>query len=244
MATLPTAGPPAALTLTTFRSNIRSGLNETTTIFWTDPEIDFSVNFVKDELWKVIKHAREDFFLYRSGTTPWRSLSIVDGTHSYELWSDVSEIRQIIPDPTVTDGTELYTFHPLNISHPEFIKARLASTTTDPGTPTEFFYDLVGSQHDGVYLIHFAPTPQANLTALVSYIRSLPDMTTADHTCDIPPEHHKIMIPMAVDYLLLKDRDDGYRIWRERWIEGREWVKATTDRRETAATEYVTAFNP
>src|SRR3990167_10081492 len=111
MATLPTAGPPTALTLTTFRQHIRSGLNEKSPIFWDQSEIDFAVNFVKDELWKVIKNNREDFFLYRSGTTPWRSLSIVDGTHSYALWSDVSEIRQIIPDPTATDGTQLYIFH-------------------------------------------------------------------------------------------------------------------------------------
>ena len=246
MASLPPAAPPAAQTLSVLRTQTRNSLNETSTIFWGNSEIDFAINLCKDELWKVIREAREDFFLYRSSTTPYRSLSIVANTHSYELWSDLVEIRQIIPDPSATDGTEEYTYTPLDVSHPDFIAARLTSTgtTATSGYPSRFFYDIIGSQHDGVFLLHIAPTPQIAHTTFITYIRSLPDMTSDDHTCDIPPEHHKIIVPMAADFLMKKDRDNGYAIWREDWKERLAGVKASIAYRQTAKTEYVQRFDP
>ena len=242
---LPVNAPPAPMMLSEFRTQVRNGLNETSTLFWVDTEVNWAVNFVKDELWKIIKDAREDFFLYLTGTTPYYSLSIVANTHTYTLPTDLVEVRQIIPDPTATDGTEGYRYTNLDINHPDFIRARLSSTgvSATAGTPTEFYYDLVGSKYDGTLYLHLAPTPQTSHTIFITYIRSLPDMITDSHTCDIPPEHHKIMVPMTISYLMMKDRDQGYEIWKADWKDRLNQVKSTIAKRQTAGGETVISFS-
>lgn len=153
-----------------------------------DPSIVNALNEGKNELVKIIRQAREDFFLTNtSGTIAAVTSVYVAG--SITLPSDFVELKDI---HITTTGYEGISFEPRDISSKDFKDGLLITPSSD--VPWRFMYDITGLSE-----MLLSPASGVALTYQMGYVASPPDMALpTDSPTTIPAEHHDFIVTWAV----------------------------------------------
>ena len=151
--------------------------------FWADGEIDTYINLAQDELYKVIRRARADYFtrILRSTDSPIQilgqlfdpaTLTWVAGTGNYQLPTDFVRMK-LITDLS-TDRIRLLAS---DIAKSEF---KVLMTQDGGSTAREYLYDILG-----IRTLIFRPIPQEVRDFEFVYERRLPrlkDLSTGTVT--------------------------------------------------------------
>ena len=153
-----------AETLATTTTLVRDNLDEASSGYWTDVEIQRKILRRLRELWSRIIGVRDDWY---KSTTP-ATITLVSGTLKYALPAGFFRAASI---RTSTSGKEAVQWVYMSCKDPRFIEGQRADVTySDPGI---IYYDI-----EGVTSIVVSPLPRATLAGSLEYYTLPTDPTT------------------------------------------------------------------
>ena len=171
-----------------------------------ETQIANALNEAKDEVCKIIRQGREDWFL--TTTTGTISTATAPNYSSISLPSDFSELKEIL---ITQSGYEHISFKYMDQSDPRFKDALISGGSILSGQGG-FYIDLIG-----ISTMIFAPGFDTALPYKLSYIQTVPDMTKrSDTLTQIPAEHHRILISWAVCEILRSLGDPRLAAYEEK----------------------------
>jgi hypothetical protein len=177
---------------------IRENLDETTSGYWTDPEIARKIVRSYRELWSRIIAIRDDWF---KSTTP-ATITLVADTLRYSLPADFFRAAAI---RTTTSGKESVSWRWMSSKDPRFIDGQRADVTyTDPGV---IYYDI-----EGVAKIVVSPLPRTALVAAMDYYTLPTDPAT---TFGLPDPVLRYVEAGATAGCLAKGPVGALQYWRD-----------------------------
>lgn len=147
-----------------------------------------ALNEGKNELAKLVRQAREDWFL--TTTTGTISTAAAPNYSSISLPSDFAELKELL---ITQSGYEHISFKYMDRSDSRFKDALISGGSILSGQGG-FYYDLVG-----VSTMIFAPGFDTALPYTMTYIATVVDMTKrSDSPSLLPAEHHDFLVTWAV----------------------------------------------
>ncbi len=189
-----------------------------------------ALNEGKDELVKLIRQSREDWFLTTvSGTI---SAAAAPNYSSLALPADFAEIKELM---ITRSGYEGISFAYMDRSDPRFKNAQI-SGSTDAGD--DHYYDLVG-----VTTMVFAPGFSEALPYTMTYIATVADMTKRSDTPALPAEHHRFIITWAVADVLRSLGDPRLSAYDEKLAYQRNSVIEAVNSTDIKEPRFARAFD-
>lgn len=226
---------------TTLITNIRDELNEplsasdllvsTAGNIWTNSFLLENLNKGKDQLWDIIRRAREDYFQTSS------TISITTSTKEYAL---VSDFRQLKGLKCTTQGYEYLLFRRVDQGTEEF---QIRDAAPSPGNvnANEMIYDIIAQAK-----LKFADFAPAALTLNYDYIQILADYTlSGSSTTNINDELLDYAEAYAIYLSLLKNPEDKrIPLWRDRIKSLEEDVFMGVSKRNIRESRYAPPYDP
>lgn len=193
-------------TLLQMRTKVRQNLDEIAPGFWTNANLNESINSGKDRCWSEIRKLEEDYFdVTRSSsdgsqtilgeTYDCASFAIASGVRDYTLPPDYAEMKTI---ECITVGQEHLRFTYRLSTDPQF-RAALARTT--PEDPNGFLYTIIG---DATWRI--APPSNTALAIRLTYVAIVADLEADSDTLALPWPMHRAVEEYATADALMGDR--------------------------------------
>lgn len=211
---------------------------------YTPDQLKSFINEGKDEVWKALVEASEDYFLQFTVTTPSQSNTFAAlnvATREYALPGDCLRPRLI---EVLTPGYERTRFTYRKIHNPDFISQRNQSTAAGSSgsqsvfmTPPEEYFYTIGGKNTFI----LARYPEVAFTLKVWYVRALADLTDGSSLDETVAPFKADITNFAVKRATAVGKDAaGFAVWSESWRSSIiNTVQAAGPRSETNAI-YVT----
>ena len=214
--------PPVGLGLMLLQA--RNRLRDLSVRVWTEPALIYSANEGKNELCKLLRHTREDYFLTSSpGNIP---VSTPGNPSEAPLPADFAEFKDIEP---TTPGMLNVIFSPLDRADPAFREAVVSQPPVTDGSV--IYYDIVANAK-----IQFAPGLTSVLAYKLYYIQYVPDMAVhTDVPSQIPTEHWDFIVNWMVVDALRAANDPRYQMWSDKLKMQTDLVVNAAQQRRVAA---------
>jgi hypothetical protein len=199
---------------------------------WNDPELLQAANEGKNELVKIIRQAREDYFV--TTTTGTITTASSPNPSVITLPADFAELKQI---EVTTSGREDIRFTHLDRANPQFQDA-LVNGQGFAGGVGQFYYDIMGLDR-----MELAPGADEALGYLIYYVKTIPDMTApTDTPTGIPPEHWDAIVTWMVCEALRSMGDNRLVAYEDKLSRQLENVVASVNARQIREAEFVRGF--
>ncbi len=190
-----------------------------------------ALNEGKNELAKIIRQAREDFFV--TTTTGTISSAVSPNPSVISLPADFAELKQL---EITSSGRETIEFQYLDRSDPDFHRLLLDTQSLGAGVDC-LFYDIIGST------IEIAPPLDISLAYKMYYVSTVPDMVgITDTPALIPVEHHDYVVTWAVAEGLRSAGDNRYELYLEKLKAQEAGVIDCVNARQIKDPEYVRGY--
>ena len=224
--------PPVGLGLMLL--NARNRLRDLSVRIWSEPNLIASANEGKNELCRLMRHTREDYFLL--STTGTISTTSSGNPSEITLPSDFAEFKDI---EAMTPGFTGVAFSPLDRTDPHF-KDLVANQAANPLTDGEtIYYDIISRA-----TMQFAPGLTAALAYRLWYVQVVPDMVThLDVPTPIPSEYYDFITNWIVTDALRSANDPRYQSFQNKIDKQAElMVNAAQQRRVSADPKFARAY--
>lgn len=207
------------------------------------------INEAKDEIWSVLKKENEDYFVVPTQSTDQtqttyfpRDLNnnplttLLPTSRSYLLPTDLREVKFI---EVTTPGLEQRTFEYRRVTDVEFKVARRSSSIDQTPNPTNtYLYTILGSNR-----FEMAQFPESNLSLVLWYVQSIPDVEAGDPVASILLPYSKKIADYAVKKAMLGMQDPSqFALWVEEWKADVLTVATSAGPRNQADAEFVEDF--
>lgn len=170
---------------------------------WTEPELVAAANEGKNQLVKIIRQAREDFFF--TTTTGTISTTTAPNPSTVTLPSDFIELKDL---RVTSNGYESIDFVFLDRVDPKFRYA-LQMGGDFSGGGGVFYYDIMGMS-----TLVLAPGSDIEMSLAIDYIQYVPNMTLpSDTVASIPEEHQDYIVNHIVCECLRETGDPNLRAY-------------------------------
>lgn len=195
------------------RTAVRDNLDETSSGFWTDDQLNRMLNRAKDRVWMEVRKVKDDFFdITRSSTDGAltilgeaynaSSFALAVGTRDYTLPPDVAEVALI---EVITTSYEDVRFIKRALSHPDM---RSALALREPTSPGLIYFALLGER-----TLRIAPMVDVALDIRLTYTAVVPDLASEGDTLEMPHPLYKAVEEYATASALKMDRDPNAAAW-------------------------------
>lgn len=210
----------------------RMRLRDLTVRTFQEPLLVAALNEGKNELVKIIKQARENFF--ESTGTGTITAVAKPNPSDITLPTDFAELRQLA---ITTAGFEDIGFVKQSQSHPLFVQALLDGGSFGTGQGM-FYYDFVG-----LTTLRLAPGSDTDLAYRIDYISMVADMTKPDdYPVGIPSEHYDFIVTWAIADCLRSIGDPKLIAYENKLKFQAESVMASVGSRQVREPRFVRAF--
>lgn len=188
-----------ATALTSIVTNSRVHLIEPSASFWSDAELLQHAQLACQDLWKAIIDLYQDYFLTIDET----NVSMAASSNTLTgVPADMFRVKSI--EPRTLDLNANVLFRPLDITHPDFLRAR-AEAAVD-GAGHIIFYDIVSTGSPaGTPTIYVAPQLNATVPLRLIYI---PTLSTSLTNNPIPGHSDNAVMAWVIAYARAKERED------------------------------------
>lgn len=188
-----------ATALTSIVTNARVHLIEASASFWSDAELLQHAQFACQDLWKAIIDLYQDYFLTIDETNVSQAASTSTLTG---VPADLFRVKAI--EPRTLDLNTNVIYRPLDLTHPDFMRAR--AETTVGGAGQIIYYDIVSTGAPaGTPTIYVAPQLSAALLLRLIYI---PTLSTSLTNNPIPGHSDNAVMAWVIAYARAKERED------------------------------------
>ena len=228
-------------TLTQLRAALRVNLDEPTSGFWTDANLNLLINRAKDRCYSEVRKAAQEYFIVTRSSTDGAltilgesytasSFAIVASTRDYTLPPDFAEMVTI---ECITSGQEHQRFAFRPATDPQF-RGVLAQTTAV--TPAGFLYTILGER-----TLRIAPMSDTALDLRLTYIFVVADLSADADTLEMPYPLYMAVEEYAAGQALMMDRAPEAAAWEAR---GNSTVARFlgSNVRQSTEPEYVVGF--
>lgn len=197
---------------------------------WTELELVAAANEGKNELTKIIRQAREDYFV----TTATGSVSATTAPNptTITLPSDFAELKKI---EITTSGYEDVHFEPMDLADDRFHSALVDGPSS---SPQSFYYDIYGSD-----TLVLAPGAGISLAYKIHYVQTVPDMELLTATpTRLPREHWDWIVTWIVCEALRSGEDNRLVNYERKLGYQTENILNSVNARQIAKPEFVRGF--
>jgi hypothetical protein len=212
-----------AVGLGLFLLQARNRLRDLSVRIWSEPSLIYSANEGKNELSRMLRHTREDYFL----TTITGTISAPAAATAAEiaLPADFAEFKDI---EATTPGFTNLLWSPLDRTDPVFRDRVVNAGTLSDGMAV--YYDIVARA-----TMQFAGISSA-LAYKLYYIQLVPDMVLhSDVPTPIPTEYYDFIINWIVTDALRSANDPRYGAFFDKLKMQTELVVNAAQQRRVAA---------
>jgi hypothetical protein len=195
-------------------------------------EILAALNEGKNELVKLMRQADENFF----ETTVEGTISSTTSPNysTISLPSNFAELRNL---QVTSAGLEDTIFINLSQSDNRFRQALLDHGSFANGASV-LYYDFMGKDS-----IIVAPGLDIDMTYLMHYIRTIPDMIYPnDYPIEIPPEHIDYIVTFAICECMRTIGDERLAVYLEKLDKQEQTVIASINTRQSKEPKFVTGY--
>jgi hypothetical protein len=213
-------------------TQVRLKMDDLGVRIFSEPEIIADLNEGKNELVKIIRQARENYF----ETSVARTISTTTSPNysSIALPADFSEMRDI---KVTNAGYEDIGFLKMSQSDERFKQALIDGGNFSAGHGI-FFYDFYGESS-----IIFSPGADLDLGVNLLYIQTIPDMALpTDYPTGIPIEHSDFMVTWAVTESLRKLADERLGSFESKRDFQQEAIINSINSRQIKEPQFVVGF--
>lgn len=193
-----------ATTFTTLIARVRIQLTETTATFWTDAEIQSTLEDGARDLWRRLVDLYEHHFVTHdeSSVSLTASSNVLTGTPA-DVYKIVSIEPRTLGDSSLTPGL---IFSPKNWNSPEFKIARAEGTV--PARMREILYAIFNAGAPvGAPTVRVAPQINAAVDLTMLYVPTLGTLTGASNN-PIPGEADNALVAWGIAYSRARERED------------------------------------
>lgn len=154
------------------------------------------------------------------------TLSIISGTGTYAVDSDVETINQILIT-SLNNEKQL-----VNIDKDEFRASHPNTSDDSTGNPSYWYESdptINSTTNAQTKNISIYPIPNANLTASYTYTRSLPAMATDAASPSFNAKYHHILADYAIWQYYERETDESGNpmYWQSKWNQDLAWLIET-----------------
>ena len=203
------------------------------------------LNMGKDELWSILKEAKDEYFQVFSQNTnsanPYYFPPLNTTTREYTLPEDLRSI-EFIECPTLETGGVSATFTYAKLNSPAFREARRTSNELggpDPNsTGQHYIYSIAG--HDQFVLASYPSQPYQ---IILWYTAAIPDFEMSDTLSDFLFPYLKKIAEYAAKKAMLGVQDAGqFTAWKSEWKDSIINMTQTASTRNAADPIFVEDF--
>jgi hypothetical protein len=199
---------------------------------FTEIELIAAANEGKNELAKIIRQAREDFF-YKTATGTF-STTTAPNYSEITLPADFSQLKDI---EVTTAGYEWTEFAPCDISDPRFKEAARYGGSYGGGSGTAY-YDVVGNTK-----VVFAPGFDVALDYRMRYISVVPDLRyPTDTIAPIPLEHFDYIVTYVVAECMREGENPAYQLWLDKLERQKDMIVESINTVQIRDPKYVRGY--
>jgi hypothetical protein len=225
--------PPVGLGLMMLQA--RNRLRDLSVRNWSEPSLIASANEGKNELGRLLRHTREDYFV--TSVTGTISVTASGNASEITLPNDFAELKDI---ECMTATFQNIQFSQLDRSDPMF-KELIFNQASYPVTDRMMIYhDIIGR-----ITMQFAPGLSTALAYRLWYVQVVPDMVMhTDVPTPIPPEYYDFIVNWVVTDALRSANDPRWAAFQAK-IDKQTGliVNAAQQRRVAADPKFARAFD-
>lgn len=197
-----------------------------------EPQLVYAANEGQAELVRIMRQAREDFFLATVSDT--MSVATKPSPTDITLPSDFFELKDIT---VTTSGYESVGFIHLDKSDVRFHQALNEGGSVGNGQGS-FYYDIIG-----LGTLRFAPGTNLQLSVDIDYIKQVADMSApGDSPSDIPAELHYFIVTWMVAESLRSLGDQRLVSYEKKLSDQRTSVIQSVNARQIREPVFVTGY--
>lgn len=200
------------------------------------------LNEGKNEVWMILKSLRADWFMTSSQNTDSTKNNFFDkmsqASRQYTLPNNYHEMKFIeVLDVGMEDTEFIYR----DMATSEWKDLRRSNTNQAPNSTSniQYHYDIVGKNQ-----LLLAEYPQINFTAVLWYVRMVPDFSINDPIDEIVYPYASKIAMYATKLLMLTNQDpEMWKAWKDEWKEGVQRIAMSASPRQIADTVYVESWD-
>jgi hypothetical protein len=200
---------------------------------WRDPELVLAANEAKNELVKIIRQSKRDYFTTAStfSISPAPAQWIPTG---FVLPDDFSQLKDI----QITDaGYEWIQFVHIDMADPRF-KQMIETGGSFASGEGFFYYDIAGRES-----VIVAPSPDIVLNGIMYYSQTVPDMAfPTDEPTGIPIEHQDFIVNFIVCECLRETNDPQLSGYLDKLEKQREMLLESLADQQVREPQFVRGF--
>jgi hypothetical protein len=199
---------------------------------FSEPDLIAAANEGKNELVKIIRQAREDFFL--SSTTSTITVATPPNPSEITLPDDFMELKEIM---VTSSGFEDLAFVYKDFADPEFRQALIDGGSFSSGQGS-FYYDIVAEK-----TLRMAPGTDLALSVKIQYIPAIADMELpTDYPAGLPTEHSDFIVTWMICEGMRSVQDDRLGSYEAKLGYQRDSVIASVNQRQVREPQFVKGF--
>lgn len=199
---------------------------------WQEIELRAAINEGKNELAKLIRQSRRDYFISESTGTI--GIATAPNPSLITCPVDFIELKEI---EVTTSGFTFLEFIHMDSSDPQFRRMLRIGGSFGSGSGF-FFYDV-----RGVSQILLAPGTDIALDYKMAYVQTIPDLTLpTDEPTLIPSEHHDFIVTYAVCECLREMRDEQLPDYLDKLQRQREMIAESVADNQIKEPVFVRSF--
>lgn len=157
------------------------------------------------------------------------TLSLVDGTETYALASDVGTVKQMLLTSPANDEKEIQL-----IDTETFRRMNPATSNDSKGIPDYYYFiePTVGATNIESKNINFYPIPDDSYTATYTYRRNSDFMAADTDYPSFDERYHHILADYAIWQYYERETDESGNpmYWQNKWNQDLDWLIETYPR--------------
>ena len=194
-------------TLSDLRTAVRDYLDESSSSFWTDAQLNRYINRARDRVWNEVRKLGEDYYMVTrpaaDGTLTilgesfdCSGLGITVGGTTLTLPQDFAEVKLI---QVTTGGYENIRVEYRDLTHPDM---RDAMDVPSNITPSIYYFDVIAER-----TLRYAPKSDTALSLSITYVQRFDDLSSDSDTLTMPYPFFMAVEHYAVASAMLQDRN-------------------------------------
>jgi hypothetical protein len=216
-----------------FLLQARNRLRDLSVRIWAEPSLIYSANEGKNELARILRHTREDYFVKTiTGTI---STATAGNPSELTLPTDFAEYKDM---EVTTPGYFNIAFSPLDRTDPNF--RALVVTPVPVSDGITVYFDIIARG-----TMQIAPGLSLALGYKLYYVHVVPDMVLHTDIPDpIPPEYHDFIVNWIVTDALRSANDPRFAAFNDKLkMQSELMLNAAQQRRVAADPKFARAFD-
>ena len=221
-----------AATLETMLVLTRIKLKDLKVRQWSEPELVAAANEGKNELVKLIRQARSDYF--ETSVTGTMITAVAPNPTTITLPSDFAELKEII----CTDAG----YYDIGFTYCDQSDVRFKQALIDGGAFANgqgmFYYTITAEK-----TMLLSPGSDMALNYKIWYVKTIPDMQyPTDAPTGIPPEHYDYILTWMICECMRSNADPRLDLYQAKLGDQAKSVMVSVGQRQIKEAQFVTGF--